>query len=110
MKKESIMQKDFEKFLKSLPNKNVVDTESTFGDWWYTFAFGNNIYLALYSGGDDDYVRIQRIAGINETADFNLLNLLNDKMGCEATPPLIVSQNYDVSNSSDMKYIYIHNN
>ena len=80
MKKKKILQMDFEKFLKSLPKKEFVSTESTWRDWWYSFVFSDNIYLALYSYGTDDYVRIQRIAGINETADFNLLNLLNPKI------------------------------
>lgn len=35
MKKKSVMQEDFEKFLKSLPKKVFVNTESDNGDWWY---------------------------------------------------------------------------
>lgn len=33
MKKKSVMQEDFEKFLKSLPKKVFVNTESDNGDW-----------------------------------------------------------------------------
>lgn len=58
MKKKSVMQEDFEKFLKSLPKKVFVNTESDNGDWWYSFAFSENIYLALYSHQTDEFVRI----------------------------------------------------
>lgn len=48
MKKKSVMQEDFEKFLKSLPKKVFVNTESDNGDWWYSFAFSENTSIWLF--------------------------------------------------------------
>lgn len=84
MKKKSVMQEDFEKFLKSLPKKVFVNTESDNGDWWYSFAFSENIYLALYSHQTDEFVRIQRVAG-KEEAFFLYVAALNWANGDEFT-------------------------
>ena len=104
------MQVDFEKFLKSLPQKDFVSVEDGTNDIWYSFGFYYNIYLALYSNQSDAFIKIQRVAGINESGDYELLNYLDKGLGCDAiAPQLIGSKNYYVSNSSDMKYIFIHN-
>lgn len=110
MKKKSVMQEDFEKFLKSLPKKVFVNTESDNGDWWYSFAFSENIYLALYSHQTDEFVRIQRVAG-KEEADFDLFALMDDYLTEEDTLQSTgISKTYSIGGSSDGKYFYIYNN
>lgn len=109
MKKKSVMQEDFEKVLKSMPGKDFVEVPSDFRDWWYSFGFGGNIYLALYSHGADPYVRINKVAGMNEEAIFDLCNFLNESIGCEANPSSLgLSRTYYVGGSSDRKYLYIN--
>jgi len=109
MKKNSIMQKDFEKVLKSMSKNSFVAVPSSFGDWWYSFAFGGNIYLALYSHGADPFIRINKEAGMNDDAIYDLCNFLNESIGCEANlSSLGLSKTYYVGGSSDGKYLYIN--
>lgn len=107
---KSIMQKDFETFLKQLGEGQFVSTESDFGDRWYSFPFSGNIYIALYSNQTDSFVRIQRKAGNKEDGDSELFNLLVDELGGEEERTMKgISECYTVGGNPWKKEIFIYN-
>lgn len=48
---KSLMQRDFEKFLKKSKIGNYVRTDSLNGEILYSFVFFNNVFLARYKYG-----------------------------------------------------------
>lgn len=48
---KSLMQRDFEKFLKKSKIANFVRTDSLNGEILYSFVFFNNVFLARYKYG-----------------------------------------------------------